>query len=119
MRHVAVGALHDDVGQPLYRLYYSIDGSITKLVPGDPVRVEMERMRDLVSNIDDTLRAELRLLHEGLSAGAGLEAALADLAESTERESGIAIDLEVGPVVAPGDVASTALYRAGGWRSTG
>lgn len=111
-RRRVVGALHDDVGQPLYRLYYGIDGSITKLVPGDPVRVEMERMRDLVSDIDDTLRAELRLLHEGLSAGAGLEAALAELAESTERESGIAIDLEVGPVAAPGDVASTALYRA-------
>ncbi len=111
-RRRVVGALHDDIGQPLYRLYYGIDGSISKLQAADPVREELEHMRDLVSAVDDTLRAELRLLHEGLSAGAGLEAALTDLAETTQRESGIEIALDVGAATHLHDVARTALYRA-------
>jgi signal transduction histidine kinase len=111
-RRRVVGALHDDIGQPLYRLYYGLDGSVGKLGKGHPVRGELEGLRSLVSDVDETLRAELRLLHEGLMADAGLEPALTDLVEATERESGIAMRLEYGVDDEPSDVPRTALYRA-------
>jgi signal transduction histidine kinase len=111
-RRRVVGALHDDVGQPLYRLYYGLDGSLGRLEKSHPVREELEGMRSLVSDVDETLRAELRLLHEGLMADAGLEPALADLAEVTERESGMEVTTDYGVQDEPSDVPRTALYRA-------
>jgi len=111
-RRRVVGALHDDVGQPLYRLYYGLDGSVAKLDEGHPVREELESMRSLVSGVDDTLRAELRLLHEGLMADAGLQAALVEFVEATERESDIEMTLDYSVSTEPSDVPRTALYRA-------
>jgi signal transduction histidine kinase len=111
-RRRVVGALHDDVGQPLYRLFYGLDGSLSKLEEGHPVRDEIARLRDLVTDVDDTLRAELRIMHEGLMADAGLEPALRELVEATERETGVETTLRYGVSVEPSDVPRTAIYRA-------
>jgi len=112
-RHRIVGALHDDVGQPLYRLLYGLEGSRAKLGDNDPVADELEHLEELVRDIDGTLRGELDLLHQGLAADAGLGPALRDLAALTEAESGI--DVHVDSHVEPdglAPVARTALYRA-------
>jgi signal transduction histidine kinase len=69
-------------------------------------------MQSLVSDVDETLRAELRLLHEGLMSDAGLEPALHEFVEVTERESGIEVGLEMSLSAEPSEVPRTALYRA-------
>lgn len=108
-----VGALHDDVGQPLYRLLYGLEGSRAKLGPDDPVADELDRLEGLVRQIDATLRGELDALHHGLAADAGLIPALRDLASATEAESGIDVRLSL-PERLPSlsAVARTALFRA-------
>jgi signal transduction histidine kinase len=111
-RRRVVGALHDDIGQPLYRLLYGLDGSLAKLDPANPVREELQRMQALVSDVDETLRAELRLLHEGLMSDAGLEPALREFVEATQLESGIDVKLEINLSGEPSEVPRTALYRA-------
>lgn len=69
-------------------------------------------MQSLVSDVDDTLRAELRLLHEGLMSDAGLEPALQEFVEATRLESGIDVELEIYLSTEPAEVPRTALYRA-------
>ncbi len=111
-RRRVVGALHDDIGQPLYRLHYGLEGSISKLEAGHPVKEELLRLQHVVAEADDTLRAELRLLHDGLMADAGLVVALEDLAESTRHETDIRVRLDVDGEVGLAEVPRTALYRA-------
>lgn len=111
-RRRIVGALHDDIGQPLYRLLYGIEGSISKLEAGHPAATELERLGQVVRHIDGTLRAELRLLHEGLAAEAGLRPALQELVAATRRETDLVIDLDVSLHREPASVPRAALYRA-------
>ncbi len=111
-RRRIVGALHDDIGQPLYRLLYGIEGSMSRLQAGHPAAAELERLGQVVRHIDGTLRAELRLLHEGLAADAGLEPALEELVAATRRETDLVIDLDVSLRREPASVPRAALYRA-------
>lgn len=112
-RRRIVGALHDDVGQPLYRLLYGLEGSRAKLPEDDPVAGELQRLEELVRAVDGTLRGELRQLHQGLAADAGLVTAVRDIAATTEKESGLHVHVD-----APGEpsglsaVSRTALFRA-------
>lgn len=94
-RRRIVGALHDDVGQPLYRLLYGIEGSRAKLAGDDPVADELERLEDLVRDIDGTLRSELKLLHQGLAEDAGITTAIRDLAAITEAETDLDVHTQI------------------------
>jgi signal transduction histidine kinase len=80
--------------------------------PDDPVADELERLEGVVRDVDKTLRRELRILHEGLAADAGLDTAVSDLVELTRRETDLdvaaAVDLEWNPT----SIQRTALYRA-------
>ena len=111
-RRRTVGALHDDVGQPLYRLLYGLEGSRSKLDADHPVNHELDRLADVVRSVDATLRGELRLLHEGLEADAGLEPAIEELVESVGRETDLAIELTMEIHREPDSVQRAALYRA-------
>lgn len=111
-RRRVVGALHDDVGQPLYRLLYGLEGSRAKLEADDPVADELLRLEDITRGMDKTLRKELRLLHHGLAADVGLETALLDLVELTRRETDLELAALVNLAWEPSAVQSTALYRA-------
>jgi signal transduction histidine kinase len=111
-RRRVVGALHDEVGQPLYRLLYGLEGSRAKMDPADPVALELDRLEDVVRDIDETLRRELRILHEGLAADAGLDAAVADLVELTRAETDLDVAAAVELAWEPTPVQRTALYRA-------
>ena len=107
-----VSALHDDIGQPMYRLLYGIEGSRAKLDPTDPIAIELDHLGDVVRDMDTTLRNELRLLHFELAADAGLEVALEELTDLTRLETdldvGLVIDLDYEPTA----VQRTELYRA-------
>jgi signal transduction histidine kinase len=111
-RRRVVGALHDEVGQPLYRLLYGLEGSRAKMDPDDPVADELDRLEGVVRDIDKTLRRELRILHEGLAADAGLDTAVLDLVELTRRESDLDVAAAVDLAWDPTPVQRTALYRA-------
>lgn len=112
-RRRIVGALHDDIGQPLYRLLYGLEGSRAKLGADEPVTEEIERLEDVVRSIDGTLRGELEHLYQGLAADAGLATAVRDLAATTESESGMDVHVAIeGDADELTPVGRTALFRA-------
>ncbi len=111
-RKRVVGALHDEVGQPLYRLLYGLEGSRAKMDPDDPVADELGGLEDVVRDIDRTLRRELRILQEDQAADTGLEAALRELVELTERETDLDAGASIDLAWEPTPVQRTALYQA-------
>ena len=111
-RHRIIGSLHDDVGQPLYRLLYGLEGTAARLPNGDPLRAELESLAESVHDIDRILRAELRMLHKGLLADLGLGTALAALAETVEAETDLRVEVSVDLDFEPGDLARQAVFRA-------
>ncbi len=107
-----VGALHDEVGQPLYRLLYGLEGSRAKVHDPGAVTGELTRLEEIVRDVDRTLRAELRLLHHSEVEDVGLGPALVQLVETTRAETGVRVDLDIGLDGELGPVPSTALFRA-------
>lgn len=112
-RRRIVGALHDDIGQPLYRLLYGLEGSRAKLDGETAVAEELERLEDLVRDVDGTLRSELQHLHQGFAADAGLVAALKDLATTTISETALNVHaVSTAEPTGLSEVQRTALFRA-------
>lgn len=111
-RRRVVGALHDDIGQPMYRLLYGIEGSRAKLDPDDPVAIELDHLGDVVREMDGTLRNELRLLHFELAADAGIATALTELADLTISETDLDIHLAIDLDHEPTAIERTEMYRA-------
>lgn len=111
-RRRIVGALHDDVGQPLYRLLYGLQGSRARLPDDSEVHDELLRLEGVVRQVDRTLRGELRLLHQGIAEELGLEGALTELVEATRRESDLVVELSVADGADLDQVSRSALLRA-------
>lgn len=111
-RQRIVGSLHDDIGQPLYRLLYGLEGARSRLPDHSDVADDLGSLESIVRDVDKTLRRELRLLHHGLAEDAGLEMAVADLAEVTQRETDLTITTSIDLRNEPSRVQLSALYRA-------
>lgn len=111
-RRRIVSALHDDIGQPMYRLLYGIEGSRAKLEPSDPIAIELDHLAGVVREMDSTLRNELRLLHSELAADAGLATALDELADVTRSETDLEVELSIDVDGEPPSVYRTEFYRA-------
>jgi two-component system NarL family sensor kinase len=111
-RRRIVGALHDDIGQPLYRVLYGLEGSRAKMGDDDPVAEELGHLQGIVREMDDTLRRELRILQVELAADTGLDSALADLVDVTRRETDLDVTFTVNVVGQPSQEQSIELYRA-------
>ncbi len=94
-RRRIIGSLHDDVGQPLYRLLYGLQGSQSRLDPDHPVSEELGQLERIVRDVDSTLRSELRGLHSSLAEDLGLVAALEALVETTREETDLILDLDL------------------------
>ncbi len=92
-RKRVVGALHDDIGQPLYRIHYGIEDCLARVQPGSAVAEELERVGDLVRGVEARLRTELRRLRDEPGAEIDLAAAITDLAETTELETELTVEL--------------------------
>lgn len=107
-----VSALHDDIGQPMYRLLYGLEGSRAKLEESDPVAVELRNLSDVVREMDETLRKELRLLHFELAADTGLATAIGELAEMTRAETDLEVDVRIDLDTEPSAASRTEMYRA-------
>jgi two-component system NarL family sensor kinase len=113
-RRRTVGALHDDVGQPLFRLLYGLEGSRAALPPDHPAQLELERLSDLTRDIDRTLRTELRTLHRGVDEDLGLASSIEQIVDTAMAETDLVVDLDVGDVDASalGQAAKIALVHA-------
>ena len=112
-RHI-VGALHDDVGQPLYRVLYGIQGARSQIEVDTPVAEELARLEDLLRNVDSTLKTELRILHHGAVEHFDLDTLVSELARKVEAETDLHVDLRFedhSPLSTP---MRTALFRAAG-----
>ncbi len=115
-RKRTVGALHDDIGQPLYRLLYGLQALRSRLSKEDRTADELHHLESITRDIDRKLRAELRLLHRGVKDELSLAEAIDDLAEMTGRETGLRIEasVEPGSEAQLSDVARVALIHAAG-----
>jgi len=111
-RERIIGALHDEVGQPLYRILYGIEGSLSQLEPGNPLVDELGRARDLVQSVDNALRSELLMLNQGPIIDTDLETLLEHLVADVRSETRREITLSAGRHVALKDGPRAALFRA-------
>lgn len=111
-RHQVVGMLHDDIGQALYRLHYRLEGTRSKVGDPDVVEEELANLAELVSEIDGTLRSELRLLHRNEVEDVGVLAAFAELVESNATETELDIDLDIDLDTETSSVVGGALFSA-------
>lgn len=87
-----VGALHDDIGQPLYRILYGLQAIRGMVGKDSDVQQELSNLNDLVREVDATLRSELTALREEPGVEVDLESALAELIEVMENETNLEID---------------------------
>lgn len=113
-RRRTVGALHDDIGQPLYRLLYGLEDSRSQLGAENPVSGELGRLEELVRDVDRTLRTELKLLHTGVPEDLSLLPAFTALVDATRTETGLQVELRWDLKQEPSleEVAKSALLRA-------
>ena len=107
-----VGALHDDIGQTLYRLLYRLEGSQAKVDDPSLISDELSLAADIVREIDGNLRSELRLLHHSEVEDVGLQPALTELVDTTRSETDLAVSLDIDLKRLPGPVPSSALFAA-------
>jgi signal transduction histidine kinase len=111
-RRRIVGALHDDVGQPLYRVLYGLEGCRAGL-EDDPERAsELERLGALIRDVDRTLRHELHHLHRSTLDSLDLSTALEAIAQDCRDESDLTVEVTVDTVQEPTPVARSVLVRA-------
>lgn len=111
-RRRIVGALHDDIGQPLYRVLYGLEGSIARVGEETEVGRELDRLQGLVREVDVTLRSELESLSEDVHLDAGLREAIEQLAAESADEAGLDVRVQVEDDERIGAVQRVALYRA-------
>ena len=110
-RRRIVGALHDDIGQPLYRILYGLEGCRARLRADESVTEELGRLSGLVRYVDSTLRSELRRLQSSTVDTLDLPAALAALAEECRRECELDIEVTVELQQEPTTVVRSVLLR--------
>jgi signal transduction histidine kinase len=113
-RHRIVGALHDDIGQPLYRVLYGLEGCRARLGEDSLLAEELGKLATVVREIDRILRAELHRLHRPALGGLELSAALDALVTDSRAEWGELVDVEVEVDLAhePSAVARAVLLQA-------
>lgn len=111
-RRRIVGALHDDVGQPLYRLLYGLEGCRARLDGHGDIDAELRYLTELVRQVDGTLRAELRNLHRSGLEALDLPSALEEAARVCREECRLPVDVAVDISREPLSVVRSVLLRA-------
>jgi two-component system NarL family sensor kinase len=89
-----IGALHDDIGQPLYRILFGIQATRAMLEKDSDAHDELLNLDNLVREVDATLRSELTALRDEPGVEIDLELALAELVEVAEAETELEINFE-------------------------
>jgi signal transduction histidine kinase len=107
-----IGALHDDIGQSLYRVHYGLEDLRSRVAADSPFAEELNHLGMLVGSVDGSLRAELRLLRHGTGEEIALGPALDELAEVTEMESDLSVAVKVDTDCDLSPTARVALFHA-------
>lgn len=111
-RRRVVGSLHDDIGQPLYRILYGLEGCRSRLDDTGAVQAELDRLGTLVREIDGTLRAELRQLHPASLDALDLASALRAIARNCREESDLVVHVDAAVRAEPSPLTRSVLLRA-------
>ena len=107
-----VGALHDDIGQPLYRVLYGIEGVRARLGDDHPLSPELAGIGDVLRSVDGTLRAELQMLHQGALDQLDLDTLLSRLAADVRADGRLEVTLTANDHGSLSDASRAALFRA-------
>jgi signal transduction histidine kinase len=110
-RRRVVGALHDDVGQPLYRLLYGLEGCRARVGGAVQIERELEGLTALVRDIDRTLRAELHNLHRSSLDVLDLRSALEAIAADWRERTDLTVDVHASVSPEPPAVIRAMLVR--------
>lgn len=106
-----VGALHDDIGQRLYRIHFGLQDLLSRT--NDGLADDVGAVDQLVLEVEASLRDELKSLRNGASDQLRLDTALHELAEVTEAESALNVVVDVDPACTRGNgTGRIALFRA-------
>ena len=105
-----VGALHDDIGQPLYRIHYELQNLLTEM--DDGIAGHVREVDEMVLAVDGSLRSELKTLRHGTAEELRLDTALYELVDLTESETELSIRLYVDPACTGQGSGRIALFRA-------
>lgn len=111
-RKRTVGALHNEVGQPLYRILFGLQATRRRLGDGHPDADELAELERLARGIDKTLRAEFNVLYRPASEDETLGALLGDLVVRAEAAMQARISADVDVPVEPSASRREAIYRA-------
>ncbi len=111
-RERIIGLLHDDIGQTLYRIHYGLEDLRSRIGDGSPEARDLAKLGSLVGEVDRSLRATLRSLSHGTGEDLSLGAALDELVEVTEMESGLEVAVHIADHLELSPVNRVALYRA-------
>jgi signal transduction histidine kinase len=107
-----VGSLHDDIGQPLYRIMFGLQASKRMADEDSPIHEELTKLDSLVREVDATLRSELTALRQEPGVEIDLESALIELVEVVEGETGLDIEFSADVETELPLAHRATLYRA-------
>ena len=107
-----IGALHDDIGQSLYRIHYGLEDTRSRVDGDAPIAADLDHLAVLVSDVDGALRAELRSLHYGTGEELALGSALDELAEVTEMETDLSVGVSFDTECELSPACRVTLFRA-------
>jgi len=107
-----IGALHDDIGQPLYRIMFGLAASQGMVEEGSDVHTELAGLDALVRDVDATLRHELTALRDEPGVEIDLESALAELVEVTEGQTNLDVTFASDVETTLPQAHRATLYRA-------
>jgi two-component system NarL family sensor kinase len=107
-----IGALHDDIGQPLYRILFGLQATRSMLAEDSEAQEELLNIDNLVRDVDSTLRTELFALRDEPGVEIDLELALAELVEVAEAETSLEITFESDVTQGLPVAHRATLYRA-------
>ena len=111
-RRRVVGALHNDVGQPLYRILFGLQTTRRRLGDGHPDADELGELERLARGIDKTLRSEFNILYRPVSRDETLGELLDQLVARMGEEMPAKITTEIDRTAAPGATQRETIYRA-------
>ncbi len=111
-RKRVVGALHNEVGQPLYRILFGLQATRRRLGDEHPDAPELEELERLARVIDKTLRSEFNVLYRPASEDETLGALLEDLVTRMANEMTARITTEIDLNLEPEAAQREAIYRA-------
>ena len=111
-RKRVVGALHNEVGQPLYRILFGLQATRRHLGAEHPDSAELEELERLARIIDKTLRSEFNVLYRPASEDETLGALMEGLVSRMSDEMAARITTEIDLSLEPEAAQREAIYRA-------